>query len=1523
MCMCMVVVGFASEGKQHLNEQQLQNPESIIMLDLDKDAAYQAEKKAATIKEAAFLENGMQAKRDELKANPTPTGNDTNYRDCVNDDSGADAYGDTCSSWYDAYESPGSYGCSGGYDDDDFNAAEMCCACGGGSESGGCADGEFTCDDGACIPGSWECDVYWCDCAGCEDEADCGAPSCEDQGLWDCGDGQCINPGYVCDGSSEFCNAGWGPDCANGADEGLDACGYTDDCAAGCDDTQFDCGDGQCIYDTWECDGWSDCSNGADEADCAAPSCADQGLWDCGDGQCIYTSWECDGWSDCSNGADEADCAPASCEDQGLWDCGDGQCIPGGYVCDGSSEFCNAGWGPDCANGADEGLESCGYADECAPGVCEGCTYDWTAYGAECCDAAADAYGLSCAALEGNYGWDCDGCSCPLDEDGWDDLTCAEQGGMEDCVGTCVATSYLSWQGDGYCDDGAYGIVFTCCEYNFDNGDCGHAMGCDGVAADCGGASNDECGECGGDGSSCADCAGIPNGGNVLDCAGVCVDGDVAASYYGDGYCDDGTWGVDLTCQECDGGDCLQTSDPDAPCYSCDFTDCAGQCAVGYESWVGDGYCDDGAYGLYFDCDEFACDNGDCLDECGVCSGDGIADGACDCDGNVLDDCGECGGDNSSCADCAGVPYGDAVDDCADEDCIGGGWIADGWCDGTDQAYGADLTCYDCDGGDCMGICGCEDDTSCLDCCGVANGDNSSCGGSGDVNGGGTDVTDIVQIVDAILEVSSLDECSANEADATGDGSVNVLDVIAIVDIILSGQVGGCLDPEADNYNADADFDDGSCTYSCPDGTTDDCSGDGDCCPESWIGDGYCDDANQQYGCDLSCHDAETPDCEEDPGSEACTDCLYDFTPYGSECCDTAWDEYGINCATLEGNYNWDCSGCACPGDDDEASCEDLGQLDDCSGDGDCCSANWVGDGYCDGVDQAYGCDLSCFDNDGGDCEEDPPAGCSDDEFDCLGDGSECIPSGYVCDGSSEFCNATWGPDCSNGADEGLESCGYADECDAGCTDCAGNDCTDYESWATDSYCDDGTYGIDFHCPEWNCDGGGCGTEDLGDGTCGTPAPPSCADQGLWDCGDGECINPNYVCDGSSEFCNASWGPDCANGADEGLETCGYTDDCAAGCADDEFTCDDGTCIPGSWECDVYYCDCAGCEDEANCGGGECVNDDSTADSYGDTCSSWYDSYEYPGSSGCSGAYDDDDFSAAEQCCACQSSRAESSDLISMKEKSITKGDVAGYHKRTFAKKVELHSNDEVVTRAKETVIKSDVTPSVKGTANSDRFMTKSILKDASKHPSQILRNDAPLSRKATGFESKLEKANEAKLIQTAEGLTYEANGFVGFELTLLHGSDFEINLPNAGYIAKSNTVGNTTKVIVINNETNELFTANGDYEITNIVAGTVSGAEISNVDLVVTPKVFGISDAYPNPFNPTTSVELALPADGMVSVKVFNLMGQVVATLHEGQLGANTYSFTWDGVDAASGMYILQAEAAGNVDVQKIMLMK
>ena len=170
--------------------------------------------------------------------------------------------------------------------------------------------------------------------------------------------------------------------------------------------------------------------------------------------------------------------------------------------------------------------------------------------------------------------------------------------------------------------------------------------------------------------------------------------------------------------------------------------------------------------------------------------------------------------------------------------------------------------------------------------------------------------------------------------------------------------------------------------------------------------------------------------------------------------------------------------------------------------------------------------------------------------------------------------------------------------------------------------------------------------------------------------------------------------------------------------------------------------------------------------------------------------------------------------------------------------------------------------------------------------------------------------------------MKYEADGFVGFEITLSHGADFEIDVTSAAFIADYKTTGNTTKVIVVGPETENLFSSTGDYTVVDVIAGTSGGAAL-NADVVIIPTVFGLNDAYPNPFNPTTSVELAMPQDGFVSVKVYNLMGQVVATLHEGNLTANSYSFTWDAADVASGMYLLQAEMAGNVDVQKIMLMK
>jgi hypothetical protein len=179
--------------------------------------------------------------------------------------------------------------------------------------------------------------------------------------------------------------------------------------------------------------------------------------------------------------------------------------------------------------------------------------------------------------------------------------------------------------------------------------------------------------------------------------------------------------------------------------------------------------------------------------------------------------------------------------------------------------------------------------------------------------------------------------------------------------------------------------------------------------------------------------------------------------------------------------------------------------------------------------------------------------------------------------------------------------------------------------------------------------------------------------------------------------------------------------------------------------------------------------------------------------------------------------------------------------------------------------------------------------------------------------------ATTGKLIRDNGALMLEANGYIGgVQMTLSHGADFTIELTDNALVADYRTVGNETKLVIVAPEGEELFTHTGDFEIVDIIVANSS--ERVNVGA---PTAFSLSEAYPNPFNPTTSMTLAVPEAGNVSVQVYNIMGQVVATLASGHMDASIYTLTWDASDASSGMYFVRAEAAGSVTTHKLVLMK
>ncbi|MFA7332295.1 MAG: T9SS type A sorting domain-containing protein [Candidatus Delongbacteria bacterium] len=94
-------------------------------------------------------------------------------------------------------------------------------------------------------------------------------------------------------------------------------------------------------------------------------------------------------------------------------------------------------------------------------------------------------------------------------------------------------------------------------------------------------------------------------------------------------------------------------------------------------------------------------------------------------------------------------------------------------------------------------------------------------------------------------------------------------------------------------------------------------------------------------------------------------------------------------------------------------------------------------------------------------------------------------------------------------------------------------------------------------------------------------------------------------------------------------------------------------------------------------------------------------------------------------------------------------------------------------------------------------------------------------------------------------------------------------------------------------------------------------------VGAVDTPRAFSLAPAFPNPFNPATTLSYTLAATGAARLAVYDLAGRQVAVLADGLQAAGTHQLNFDAAGLPAGLYLARLEADGHSQTQKLLLVK
>ena len=122
--------------------------------------------------------------------------------------------------------------------------------------------------------------------------------------------------------------------------------------------------------------------------------------------------------------------------------------------------------------------------------------------------------------------------------------------------------------------------------------------------------------------------------------------------------------------------------------------------------------------------------------------------------------------------------------------------------------------------------------------------------------------------------------------------------------------------------------------------------------------------------------------------------------------------------------------------------------------------------------------------------------------------------------------------------------------------------------------------------------------------------------------------------------------------------------------------------------------------------------------------------------------------------------------------------------------------------------------------------------------------------------------------------------------------------------------------------KSNTLFEYSGNMTIEGIIVSDIEGNAIPSSSIIV-PATYALESAYPNPFNPTTTLSFVLPVTNNVILEIYDINGRLIDELINNNMDAGYHSVIWNADNNVSGVYLVKMVAGEYVNTQKLMLVK